>query len=703
MISRRARGPGLGPAVTVACLYWLPLWLLDLVYPYPLRQTLGNPVLLALCGLALAVVAACAGGLAVLAWLVVGRFQDTGGDPDAVVGGFLAAGTGAALLLRAPVHDAAGGLGLTSGSGLLLLMLLAGATATALTWLAWRVTGEGLARSRAWWLLSTVAWAAVVGWQLRLRPGDVRVWMVLPAVLAVVVLALLPHTPRRRHALLAAAALVAAGVPVAIAAGRPYGDGIVAGEEVAADASRPNVVLVVIDTVRADHTSLAGHRCDTTPALAGLASTDATVFTNAVPGATATIPSVKALFTSQSPSRGGLELSSAPPAAGAWTMARAFRAAGYATAGFSANGVVEGGFAQGFERFVSGCGYSYLFRSFVLRSLLSGGRLWEMYGRLGRLGLYKTRGETVVGLAERWLDRRDRSRPFFLYLHLLEPHWPYRDYGLGCVDRSLRAVEPTFDFVELLQLQRGDPANLGLRGTPQLRELEARHDDSLRRADDLLDSFLAGLNRRTEPASSLIVVVGDHGEAFFEHASYGHGFDVFEEQAHVPLVIRWPAALRGAGFPARVDQPVSVADLLPTFTELLGLPGPPTPFAGHPLPPLPGSGAPAAEPPPVACESYPIGGCIAAYREGSRKVRLRFDHTQSPAATTAVNVFDLDADPAEHHPLSPDDPAVAALVDRARRYFEEIWRSWDQPADGGRPGASGDTARDQLRALGYLD
>lgn len=701
----RPESPG-GPAfsLVIATMYWGPLWLIDLVYPYPLRQTLANPVLLALCGLAAAVVLACAAALAALAWLVARRWADSA-ERDALAGSLVAAASGAALLLRRPLHDAFGNLGLTSATGLVAIIGLGGIAGVVATWAVRCAAGRRPASVAVWWVVATVAWAVVVAWQLRLSLGEPRAWVALPPAVAALGLATLrlAGPVARWRAALVLALVAGFGVPVGVALSRPQAAGNGAGGVAVAAATGPNVVLVVIDTVRADHVSMTGYARDTTPSLAHLAADGATVFTHAVPAATATIPSVKGLFTSRSPSRGGLRLAAVPPAAGEWTLARAFAAAGYATAGFSANGVIEGGFAQGFESFVSGCGYSYLFRSFTLRSLLSGDRVWEMYGLLDRLGLYKTRGETVLRLADRWLDRHAGTRPYFLYLHLLEPHWPYRDCGMGFVDDALRSVEPRFSFVELLQLPRGDPANEALRRTPQLREMVARHDDSLRRADALLGELLDRLAGSGELASSLVIVVGDHGEEFFEHASYGHGFDVFEEQAHVPWVIHWPTSLAAWGWPARVDQPVSLSDLLPTLTELLTLPAPPIPFEGRSLLPLL-AGEPGAAVSPVACESYPIGGCIASYRDGTRKVRLRFDRRQSPRTIVALQVFDLATDPAEQRPLALDDPEVAALAARARQHFEGVWRSWREPDNGvTAPGESGDEALDRLRAIGYLD
>ncbi len=705
-MSGRAGSIGwVGFPLALAVLHWAPVWLIELVSPYPASQVVGNPVLLALWLCSGAVVALVAGAAAAIAVLVASRGAPSGRDGRQLVAGALVAtaSTGT-ILLSGVVHRGFDALGLTSGSALAAAAVVSASAAG----LVARVTRSAAVRrgwiDGVWWVAAALGWIGTVAVELQLGPDDSRTWVVAPSAAALVGLAVAvslgrPIGPRR---LAAVAAATVAVTGLAVAGAEPGCRRSAPAASRSGPERRPDMVVLVVDTVRADHLGIEGYRRDTTPVLAALLADGATVFRNAVPAATATIPSVKGLFTSRSPSLGGLDRSREPPAEDDWTLARAFAEAGYQTAAFSANGAVHGGFRHGFDTFVSGCGYSYLFRSFVLRTLLSGDRVWEMYGRLDRWNLYQTRGGTVLRQAARWLDRRDPHRPVFLYLHLLEPHWPYRDHGYGLVPAELRELETTFSFVDLLQLDRGDPANAGFRGTPQLREMIARYDESLRRADHHLGSLLDILESRDLLRSGLLVVVGDHGEEFFDHLSYGHGFDVFEEQARVPLVVRWPDGWRDRGFPTEVEAPVSLLDIMPTCTELLGLPAPPGPIAGRSLVPVLSGSARTAG--PVACESYPIGACVASYREGALKVRLRFDPRTGPVSTEAVQVFDLEADPGERSPLPDSRPEVAALVDRARRHFHPLWLSWAGAGERADPaaGAASD-ALERLRVLGYLD
>ena len=129
------------------------------------------------------------------------------------------------------------------------------------------------------------------------------------------------------------------------------------------------------------------------------------------------------------------------PPPGVWTLPRAFKESRYRTAAFSSNGVVDGpGFAGGFDTFWSATGVT-MYREFLcLYNLLSNHDFWHMHEVLDRFTLAKVRGETVRKLARSWIARH-RDGPFFLYLHVNEPHWPYEKHGHKLVP-SARGAEP---------------------------------------------------------------------------------------------------------------------------------------------------------------------------------------------------------------------------------------------------------------------
>jgi arylsulfatase A-like enzyme len=477
--------------------------------------------------------------------------------------------------------------------------------------------------------------------------------------------------------------------------------------------------MMVIDTLRADHTSLGGYPRPTTPRLAELVRSRATAFLTAEAPATSTIPSVKAMLTGQAPSRWGLDQAGEPPPAEAWTLQKAFSAAGYRTAGFTSNTMVSGGgFEAGFGDFVPLGGLRFFRSTFLLDDLLAGRDNWRSLRLADRFRIHKVSGATLVGRAGRWLEAWSREPeekpPFFLYVHIFDPHWPYYDHGGDLLSPELRRLEPKLSHVDLLQLPDGDPRNAVLRHTPQLRELVGRYDEEIRFADARLGSLVDDLERFGFGGSTLLIVVGDHGEELFDHNGYSHGHDVFEEQSHVPWVIRWPAAPAFAGFPPAVEAPVSPLDLLPTLSELLALPAPPEPVEGRSLLPVLRGEAAAR---PVLTEAHPLGGCRFGYREGSTKVRLDVTYQASPTETARVYAFDLASDPREMEPLDPAGPEVAAVVERARQAAQERWLRWPdrlrlagQPPPeekpDAQPGVSGeerDRALEELRALGYVD
>ncbi len=458
----------------------------------------------------------------------------------------------------------------------------------------------------------------------------------------------------------------------------------------------PNVVVFVADTQRWDRTSL-GARSETTPNLASLASDPwTTSFTSASAGASATIPSVKSLFTARAPSTWGLDSAGwKPPPAAAWTLARAFSDRGYSTSALSTNGLLRGeGFETGFERVWVASGFDIYLRSFILGNLLSVGDHWHAMRTLARKRLHKVDGEDVLAQFDEWMRSAD-PRPKFFYVHIIEPHWPYYDHGRGFGSR----VEPS------RRLTHVDLHLLGKQGTATMRDdtaefldLTGRYEEELFEADLLLGKLLGILEITGTDRDTLLVVTADHGEEFLDHGRFSHGFDVFEEQIHVPLVIRWPHWPEFSAMPRRIETAVSLLDLLPTLSELLELARPTQQFDGESLAGLLRG---ESEHGPVIAESFEGTTWRASVREGDYKARLVFSATLSPLDTTEAEVFDLASDPNEERPLEVWNEEIIDLVRRARVILDARWQRWpDRRARSSR--GSDDDALDGLRDLGYL-
>lgn len=433
---------------------------------------------------------------------------------------------------------------------------------------------------------------------------------------------------------------------------------------------RPNVLLVIVDTLRADHTGLAGFSADHTPRLAERVTGRGTRFTQAWSAAPNTIPSMKSLFTGQLSSHfGGEDQIVQRPPASATTLAEALRDAGYQTLGITANGLVSGeGFEQGFASYHNVASHDQFVRSFFLNHVLAGKRVYRGFAWMERLRLHKERSDAVTRLAADRIEEAhtNEDRPFFLYLHLLDPHWPYHARGMGAVPEALSDLDEPFSHIDFLRLPPPHPDHAEYARDPRMQEMKGRYNDEIRAADRDLDALLTRLDAAGLLDSSLIVLAGDHGEEFFEHWAFGHGQDVYVEQLHVPLVFLWPQGAKYDAMPREIEAPVSLVDVLPTLTELLEIElDEPDALLGRSLVPLlEGRATPR---PPLVAESRDARGLRLIWRDGRHVVRFAYTTSGGALEAEEIRVFDQQADPEQLAPLDASEPAVQQIVERAQR------------------------------------
>jgi arylsulfatase A-like enzyme len=653
-------------------LLWIPLALLELVSRPAFADLSTSLTLRRAFVLALLVALAIAGVMSVVAH-VAARVLPSG-DAHArptragVAGAIAAVASALLVLIHRSVLPRMAAAGLAPEMSLLALTLACCAAASVVVNTSVRLRrGDATVVASTWGVGSIVVWIWVVAVRFGVHSVDARAaWMIATAAIALGAV-ILPwrRTPMRRAAF-CGAFLAACAVPTA-SGFMPPAMPQTAATQLAVLQRRPNVVMVWIDTLRADHTGPGLYEAETTPALQSLLGQRATWFSTATAQASSTIPSMKSLFTSRPATYLGDEELNKAPHAEAWTIAQAFKGAGYRTAGVTANELLaDPGFSKGFDQFWAFGGYSYFRRSMLLSELLSGSSYLEGLARMKFFETHKEPAPRVVEFTREWL-RGDSSGPFFLYVHLLDPHWPYYARGYDLIPADVRAIDDPFSFVELLALEPGDPRNGAIRGDPRLTEMVGRYDEEIRFADDAVRSLLDELRALDLDDTTLVVIGADHGEEFLEHDGFGHGHDVFQEQVHVPLVFRWPARPKYATFPARVTTPVSLMDVLPTLTDFLRLQPPPYGVAGASLRPLLEGRQDTWT--PVVTESYGGRTWRKAYREGDLKVRISHATAGAVAAATDVEVYDLASDPAERHPLDAGDARVAPLVERARRHL----------------------------------
>jgi arylsulfatase A-like enzyme len=492
-------------------------------------------------------------------------------------------------------------------------------------------------------------------------------WQVLGAALAVLVLGFLPRgLPRRLGTTLPVLiplvpALLA--VRAAVTLRRPD-----LAPPTAAAPAASNVLLVVLDTVRADRLGCYGHTRDTTPRLDAFAREHATRFTSARSSSSWTLPSHATLLTGLYPAehgathpRAGADERTLAPAwpaqplrADAKTLAEELRERGWQTAAVVSNPLYlrhEFGLDRGFEHYDDRPA-SLLWRYSALPQIF-GFHVW-----VGRRG-YRD-GRTITDLALRWLQRERRGGPFFLALNYMEAHAPYLPEAP--FDRAFGDARPE------------DPLH-----PPEALE-ELLYDRELAALDHQVGRLLDGLTRLELLDDTTVVITSDHGEAFGEHGFRKHDWTVFDEVVRVPLLIK-PAGGRAAEVDA---TDVTGADVYERMRVAAGL-------------------EPDARPAPVTSEWYQVDE--PEVWEERLGVDLRRDlvcwveeHRKVIVSTTGVvEAFDLVSDPDELRPLPLTEAEVAAAQERARR-----WWSDNPPLERVTNPVDAETL-ERLQKLGYAD
>jgi arylsulfatase A-like enzyme len=370
-------------------------------------------------------------------------------------------------------------------------------------------------------------------------------------------------------------------------------------------AIRPNLVLVVIDTLRADHVGAYGYTRATTPRLDALAARGVR-FEGAHAATSWTLPSVVSMLTGTYPAEHGVDLVDSALNEKRPTIATLLRAAGYETAAFCANAAMlteVQGVAQGFDRFenVSPAGED------------------PFKGGPG--------ADRVTDAALAWLAVRDGSWPYFLYVHYFDPHGPYHPPSTYAQRFGMAADEP--------MLQNPGKQTMALLGKvpaePELDVLRTLYDGEIAFTDAevgrLVDRLASGGD------DPLVVVTADHGEEFGEHGGMQHGRTLFEEVLHVPLLVAGAGVARGVV----VTTPVSLVSLAATFLDFARV-ATTTAFAGASLEPVL-----RGEPAPLAMLFADLGTPAAQHRlaaiDGSWKLVLDKGFVAS--------LYDLAADPKE--------------------------------------------------------
>jgi len=331
----------------------------------------------------------------------------------------------------------------------------------------------------------------------------------------------------------------------------------------AADRSAPNILLIVIDALRADHLSSYGYGRPSSPGIDRLAA-QGVLFEHAFSTSSYTLPSHASIVTGLYPNQHGVEWGTSHAMEVHPTLPQVLQTRGYRTGAFSGNTywfTREHGFGKGFLHFED---FFHTVTDMILRTaygrILSKGLL----GRLGYQDIPARKHATDINRAVlRWTDR-DTAHPFFVMINYMDVHDPYLP-PQPFRSRFSKGPEPG----GLINWEWHVPETL----TPDELQSEIdAYDGALAYVDDHIDRLATALQQADRTRNLLVIVTSDHGEEFAEHGGFLHGGHLYREVIQVPLVV-WQPGRVPAG--TRISRPVSNASIAATIMDLVGAAPPP--------------------------------------------------------------------------------------------------------------------------------
>jgi arylsulfatase A-like enzyme len=467
---------------------------------------------------------------------------------------------------------------------------------------------------------------------------------------------------------------------------------------VASPPGSPNVVLITMDAVRADHVSVYGYARDTTPNLRQFAS-QATVYSRAFAASDFTLPTHASIFTGLYPAfHGAGPIPTGPhsviyvplgprPA----TIAGMLAARGYGTAAVVANhgylspwtGLLRGFAVADWTRpvILSGAKDEFYLRESVRRVL----RAVSLPNGFDRVS---TIAPDVNRAAERLLERMSPDAPFFLFLNYMDAHdylpaSPFDTYFPGKQSKFDNHREPARWLDDVNFRERPLP--------PEARaHLISQYDGGIAAEDSGLGELLAWLGRRNALDNTLVIVMSDHGEGFGEHSLLGHSFgSVYQTQIAIPLIVKYPHQNEGR----RSNRLVSEVDVAPTIFDLVGIARPKDLPGKNLMEPESGSEVVYAR-----ARYAKVSFTVAVPRfQGIRRTILSSSLKLITWTLGPPELYDLASDPGEEHNLyQPGDPRAEALL--------HSLANWEAgaPRSAVAPSALDRSTLERLRTLGYV-
>lgn len=445
----------------------------------------------------------------------------------------------------------------------------------------------------------------------------------------------------------------------------------------------PNILVINIDTLRADYLGVYGFDGPITPNINRFAQ-ESVIFENCFSQAPWTKPSVASLFTSLYPQVHGvinydgnytgqvvpeLQNRTGVLPERAVTLAEALQQGNYQTAGFISNIWLlhTYGFDQGFE---------FYYDEPASARMTSAG--------------------TLIDAAQIWLEARPSDRPFFVYMHFMDVHAPYAvtpkqkydsllEASSGVAARRLTDREAPFARFPNIEIQ---PNWTTEEMRHQLASWRTRYASGVQAFDRQLGSFLDFLREGGYLENTLVVLTSDHGEELFEHAGWSHGETLYDHQLHVPLIVRNPM---GQGGGRRVKNTAQLIDVMPTLLSLSGNPVPPN-LQGRDL-----SSLLRQDDEESSMASFATATSNAP---GYHSVRTAEHKLILNIGTREAWLFDLKSDPGEQRNILMGEPEMATLL-RAR-LEDHLATSLARGTLDHESAEVPDQLYEDLRTLGYL-
>lgn len=403
----------------------------------------------------------------------------------------------------------------------------------------------------------------------------------------------------------------------------------------AATRRTPNVLIIGIDTLRADHVSCYGYSRATSPNIDRMAA-EGVRFESAISASPWTLPSFATVFTSLYPSQHGAgslqtRLRTVFP-----TLAMMLLKNGYSTAGIASNSTIgpEFGMDRGFESY----------------NLLPPVRECD--------------ASRTTDDALHWLDANKEKR-FFLFVHYFDPHLPYAPPApydtlfsngyAGPIGRQFDAKNTGTDDVRVYDYVREMPAE-------DRNQIVALYDGEIAYTDAAVGRLLGGLQERGLRDNTLVILLSDHGEEFMDHGALNHGHSLYDELLRVPLILSWPGQLPAGEV---VRRQVRLLDVTPTVLDFLNI-KPESHFEGVSLRPLLTSKGDLVRsetsllPPEVA-----YSGALMAGSTERKSVRAYPWKMIYEIAAERVYLYNLERDPGETRNVADEEAGVRELLERA--------------------------------------